>query len=504
LQSLQNDHVAKLLESSGIAPPQGAVQKLVDGLLITSLSNLRLNLVQEIKRYFVSGGDSVEVNEYRIQGIANWGLGKDERVLVTTEALDQLGGDVNDEHFRRVKDLEKVDLIIDIPIRKKGRGDEDYAWAAIEEVPVDAHNRIIPTSTFDVLWDELNSVLGGLLDSISGSMSGAGAADVSSTPVIAEPTSGRSPDISHKASVSTTPTSMSTQPKSTSRSRPFLQRRIVPAFLPSGPGAAPLPLALDNFDLAAASTRGNGHLLLTRIFFLHDTLCKHILPLSIAQTYSTLIIKRGGCSFSEKLANIPSFVPKSSSGSSSSNSPDTKGLQLILVLNDLPDSDDPDDLHHALIRPHLDLPQLTPAGFPRRYPLAMLLVDGGYKGSIIRPARLETGDHHPHMHLPREGPRGAKEVEVEEEEPVFPNAEALRRVALREGKFDGEGKVEEWEGEGSLSPSSSSSSSAENGGGVEGERRKVDDAGLPRKGAAVRRKYWFESLGVVISNLGMF
>jgi hypothetical protein len=91
-------------------------------------------------------------------------------------------------------------------------------------------------------------------------------------------------------------------------------------------------------------------------------------------------------------------------------------------------------------------------------------------------------------------------VEVEEEEPVFSNAEALRRVALREGKFDGEGKMEEWEGEGSLSPFSSS----ENGGGMEGERRKVDDAGLPRKGAAVRRKYWFESLGVVISNLGMF
>jgi hypothetical protein len=485
LQSMQNDHISKLLASSGLVPPQGAVQKLADGLLITSLSNLRFNLVQEIKHYPLPAGGSVEVNEYRIQGIANWGLGKDERVLVTTEALNNLGGDINDDHFRRVKDLEKVDLIIDIPIRKKARGDADYKWASIEEVPVDAHDRVVATSTFDVLWDELNSVLGGLLSSISGSMSGAGsgAADVSSTPIIAEPTPGESSDTSPIASASTTPTSMPPQPKSTPRSRPHLQRRFVPAFLPSGPGAAPLPLSLDNFDLAAASILGNGHLPLTRIFFLHDTLCNHLLPASIVHTYSILIIKRGGCSFSEKLANIPSFVPKASNPPH----PDTAGLQLVLVLNDPPspssssaNEDEEDDPAHALIRPHLDLPQLTPAGFPRRYPLAMLLVDGGYQGSIVRPAPPER--EHLHLHLKNEGEKG-------EEEEGFSNAEALRRVAIREGRFDDGGGLVEWEGEGS-------------GDGGDGGN---DGAGkMPRKGAAVRRRYWFESLGVVISNLGMF
>jgi hypothetical protein len=488
LQSLQNDHVAKLLESSGMVPPQGAVQKLADGLLITSLSNMRLNLVQEIKRYFVADGDSVEVNEYRIQGIANWGLGKDERVLVTTEALNQLGGDINDEHFRRVKDLEKVDLVIDIPVRQKARGDGEYKWMSVEEVPVNARDRVVATSTFDVLWDELNSVLGSLLASISGSMSGAGAADVSSMPVIAEPTSGDPSDTSHKASASTTPTSMPTQPKSTSRSRPFLQRRFVPAFLPSGPGAAPLPLSLDNFDLAASSVQGNGHLPLTRIFFLHDTLCNHILPLSIVHNYSILVIKRGDCSFSEKLANIPSFVPKFSNGGNNNKNPDTQGLQLILVLNDPENlsssSSSSSNFDHSLIRPHLDLPQLTPAGFERRYPIAMLLVDGGYKGSILRPATPENAHHHLHL-------------QSEEEEPIFSNAEALRRVAIMEGRFDdeGTGRVREWEGEGGFNLARD-----EDGGGVEGGKGRE----MPRKGAAVRRRYWFESLGVVISNLGMF
>jgi hypothetical protein len=485
----QNDPVARLLESGGMVPPQGAIQKLTDGLLITSLSNLRLNLVQEVKSYLLPAGDSVDVNEYRIQGIANWGLGKDERVLITTDALSNLGSDINDEHFRRVKDLEKVDLIVDIPIKKRRHGDTNSEWMSTEEVLVNARQPIVATSTFDVLWDELNSVLGGLLASISGSMSRVGTVDVSSTATPPEHTSGvvgNPSGTSLEASLSATPTSKPASATSTSGHRPFLQRRFVPAFLPSGPGAAPLPLALDNFNLAAASSRGNGYLPLTKIFFLHSTLCKHVLPASIVMNYSVLIVKRGGCSFSEKLANIPAFVPRSNSGKV--DNPDTRGLQVVLVLNDSDtisddhdesnehddDDDDDDEMHHLLIRPFLDQPQRTPNGFERRYGIAMLLVDGGFRGSVVRPAPPDNA----HQYLRDE------HVEEEEEEPLFSNAEALRRLALREGKFDTEGKVVEWDGEFNI---------------IE-----ANDHNIPRKGAAIRRRYWFESLGMVISNLGMF
>lgn len=195
---------------------------------------------------------------------------------------------------------------------------------------------------------------------------------------------------------------------------PTLTRRLVPAILPTGIGAAPLPASMDNRDPLPSAL---GSLTYHDIYFLDDTLCKQTLPSTITKTYSILVLRRGGCSFNEKLANIPALAPEAGR------------LELVIILSH------PDDTtQEQLIRPLLDTIQRTPSGLERRHPVAMCMVDGS-------------------------------------EETV----EALRRVARKVGAFDGKGRLAEELGAG-----------AESGAGL-----------------AVKRRYWFESLGIPIGNLIM-
>jgi len=82
-------------------------------------------------------------------------------------------------------------------------------------------------------------------------------------------------------------------------------------------------------------------------------------------------MRRGGCSFSEKLSNIPSFAPG------------TKSLQLAIVVSN--ESYESAGIHAAeqdpydynFIRPLLDEVQKTPAGVLRRHPIPMVMIQGG-------------------------------------------------------------------------------------------------------------------------------
>ena len=73
-------------------------------------------------------------------------------------------------------------------------------------------------------------------------------------------------------------------------------------------------------------------------------------------------MKRGGCSFSQKLQNIPSFAPSASS------------LQLVIVVSY---GDDDGTGAGWLIRPLLDQVQTTLGGLPRHNPIPMVMVGGG-------------------------------------------------------------------------------------------------------------------------------
>ncbi|KAI7336584.1 glycoside hydrolase family 47 protein, partial [Hortaea werneckii] len=181
------------LEEKGFlasSPPLGALQKVLEGVLVHSLSNLRLNLVQEVRRV----GDGSEVDygsgqgggggagsvgelqpEFRVSGVGNLPLGRDEKVLVSGRALD--GVSPVDPHFRRVRDLEMVDLVVDVPVLVSepgnGEGGEDVEGesneAGSQEEQVVVEVEVEPdepeNGTMESFWKEVESLLSGFLPS---------------------------------------------------------------------------------------------------------------------------------------------------------------------------------------------------------------------------------------------------------------------------------------------------------------------------------------------------
>lgn len=349
----------------------GAMQKVVDGILVNSLSNLKLNMVQEPKAVVLSDGMGVEVGQnYRIHGIANWALGKDEKVLLSQEAL--AGVSPTDPHFTRVKDLEMCDLIIDVPV---------VAATSLSSAETEISAALDNSSILDGMLDELESMFSGLW----------GDSDVS------------------------------LELADTETVQPTVVRQIIPAILPTGIGAAPLPKSIDQYP--DPTTALQGQLPFRSILFLDDVLCDHRLPAGLAKKHQILVVFRGGCSFSDKLANIPSFAPA------------PEGLQLVIILSVAEAKSAGESKSSELIRPLLDVPQMTPSGFERRNQISMVMVDG------------------------------SQDV-----------VEALRLASSAVGAFDRHGKLVE---------------SAQSGATADG------------RGLGVRRRYWFESMGVPIANLLM-
>ena len=296
------------------------------------------------------GQDLVVGEEYRINTIATVHLGKDQQVLLTGGALKDVNAD--DPHFTRHRDLEMIDLVLDLPL-----SDHNSVAAPIELESLE-------NGTFDALWDKLDNMLNELGSDIK---------------------------ISDKlrSKVNAGGTARPQVPTQTFRP-------LIPAILPTGIGSIPPGAGMD-IDVSAIPF---GQLPQKDIYFLDDTLCNHRLPSHIAKKFQILIVQRGGCSFGEKLANIPSFVPS------------TKALQLVVVISNSGDSNG--DTNGGLIRPLLDEAQKTPNGILRPHPIAMCMVDGGHVPTV------------------RYGVDNGKQEDV---------AALLRRVASVEGWFDGiEGK----------------------------------------------------------------
>jgi hypothetical protein len=143
------------------------------------------------------------------------------------------------------------------------------------------------------------------------------------------------------------------------------------AYTSTGPGAYPVPSILDtpitgnpfyNYKNPAANFPWS-------TVFLAGQACDGPLPISSAREHQVIVMLRGGCSFSQKLDNIPSF------------SPNDKSLQLVIILDEPPtsqngDDDDDDDIDDRgdLPRPLLDTEQTTPKGMKRVHGIPMVLV----------------------------------------------------------------------------------------------------------------------------------
>lgn len=378
-----NLNSGKAGEDKGLLP-LGALHKVLDGVVINSLSNMRLSMVQEPKSLLLPDGQGVMVEmevgqQYRVHGIANWPLGKYEKVLLAKEAMD--GVAPGDPNFKRVKDLEFVDLVIDFSPRLELPENDFEDQGITSEFDVE----IPENGTLENLWDEIETMFGKLV-------SGESASHPAITPVTS--------------------------------TIPSLSRTVIPAILPTGAGAATLPAQVDALDPVAITTGGLPN---TKVYFLDSTLCSHRLPISVAKYYQMLVIQRGDCSFNEKLANIPAYAPGKES------------LQLVIVVSP-PDLSSQVEGGDQLVRPLLEERQKTPAGNERRHGIAMIMVEGS----------AET-------------------------------VQALRGAASVLARVDEAGQIT--------------------------EDAKKHTAGVTKNGKAsvpgvgVKRRYWFESMGMPISNL---
>jgi hypothetical protein len=143
----------------------------------------------------------------------------------------------------------------------------------------------------------------------------------------------------------------------------------LPAIASTGMGAAPI---IDVPD-APDPTQGprSESLIWSNIYFAGEA-CGTKLPDDAAKKHDVIIMRRGGCTFSEKLSNIPSFTPTA------------RSLKLVILISG---SDEEDDRCEEegwlrgsginLFRPLLDKVQVTPSGLVRHHQICMVMVGGG-------------------------------------------------------------------------------------------------------------------------------
>ncbi|WEW59874.1 glycoside hydrolase family protein [Emydomyces testavorans] len=340
-----------------------SLERVEDGIWVKSISGLRLGMIQDIPLF--TQGSSAVTDGFRIQVINNVPLGKDEKVYISREAASIL--EPTDPNFTQVEDLSMLDIVIDVkPDRVSENNSSSTVTAASHEstgsdeqlfnefrAPVEDSSNM--RLAFSSLMNQVSSLLRDEMMSSS-----AGSAFF-----------GRS-----------------------------VSRVSLPALTSTGKGAVPLTdveeATMPAPWASASSSKQAADRLPWSSIYLADELCDGSLPSSVPKTHQVIVIKRGNCSFSQKLKNIPAFRPARSS------------LQLVIVVS-YPQPGDKTFTKPAadsgsgagetlssftertspfsspiievdeswLVRPFLDEVQVVAEGIPRPHPISMVMVRGG-------------------------------------------------------------------------------------------------------------------------------
>ncbi len=302
------------------APP---LQRVKEGILINFIGGLRLGMILDTPTVV----ENVETDGYRIQSINNLALGKDEKVFLSRETGEGVLAPA-DPNFTRIRDATMLDLVIDLasPPQTLATANGSHAEALTIELP-----QFDPEadSTMRAAWNAIVSQISNLVKDkqpLSFSL-------------------GSPPNL--EAALLTGST-----------------RFMLPAITSTGLGAAPIPdwpeaLPVSKPD-AAVNTLGWSKV------YVADELCDRRLPAWVPRNYQVLVLKRGGCPFSRKLANIPAYVLFPTS------------LQLVVIVS-YGNEDNSGIPENALIRPLLDEHQVTSGGLPRQNPIPLVMVAGAEK-----------------------------------------------------------------------------------------------------------------------------
>ncbi|KAI4845982.1 hypothetical protein E4T45_07459 [Aureobasidium sp. EXF-8846] len=421
----------------------GTLQKIDGGVLVNSISGLRFGMVLE--------SPAPKEHEYRIYTLGNFALGRDEHIALSRDTLSQINP--TDPHFTRMRDVEAMDLIIDVPhpvepvVGTLAYNDSvltDHVFDFNLDIDLDALDAT--SNPGDMVLDSLPRALFADVHRLAEQLDGL---------VGVLPDAESIDDALRDAAKQLRSKSTSTLPSSSPVPLPKkgLQRFTTPAMLPIGPGAAPLPAAIDSSPDPRSLSIGS--LPYTTILIIDSDLCNTSpLALDLVTSHTILIIRRGGCSFSKKLSAIPSFPPSA------------KSLQLVLVV-----SFGTDDT----TRPLVDEVQMTPKGLPRRHPICLALVPGG---QTVWDTFL----------------RGARTIGAVDGNGVVKTESRVDSAQAETAAIDSQTKET-----GSGAGAGASKKKAKKSTKAKTTKGKKEEKEVP--GIGVRRRYYFTSKGVRISNL---
>ena len=295
----------------------GFLQRVSNGILINSMGGVRLGMIQDVP----AEPDSGEL--YRIQAINNVVLGKDERIFVAKDTASSIVNPL-DPNFTRVRDPVMLDLAVDLePVES-----------------VFTTTSLTSNTTASLTLDA--SITGEAEDNAHQSMQDVFSALIQQVAVL-------------MGNSAPTPSPTASAVK--------YAREYFPAVLPMGPGAAPLP---DIEEALGPDIHGGPQgTLIWNSVFVTDECCDSRLAASVPRDTQVIVMKRGTCSFSQKLQNIPLFVPAA------------KSLQLVIVVSFEKDDETLGEPAGWLVRPYLESTQKTSSGLVRRHPIPLIMVAGG-------------------------------------------------------------------------------------------------------------------------------
>jgi hypothetical protein len=297
-----------------------------DRIRVSTLSGLKITMQL----------DEGEEREWRVSKVNGALLGRDEFIVLDRAIL----GDVSDPRFNLVRDpvftklqhLHRVELLSDDEDDDEANLEYDAglnSWTEpIRSKTAEAANKPTTTSRVTEFGSRVKSLLTRIVSSLE-----------SQAPVVPLP---------YNLVINQT------------------------AVAPTGVGAAPLPATV----VPAGARVGEFGPVDPSIFpwttiFAAGIACNGPIPEEGPRDHQIIVIRRGGCSFSTKLANIPAYTQSPQS------------LQLVVIVSD--DDEDGADYRayalsataNGLVRPLLDEVQHTPGGIPRRHPIPMVMVGGG-------------------------------------------------------------------------------------------------------------------------------
>ena len=284
-----------------------------EGIIINSVSGLKLGMIRDFEITQELDSSMQRNDIFRIYSVSHLSLGRDEKVFISPEAVSTLNP--VDPYFTRHRDISTLDVVIELempPLAESGQ--------APDTVVIDSSKRRINNVTAN------GTFLQGFLDQISSALQ------------------------QHLSFEDVVASAGFVEANGAAGLRPLL-----PATAATGVGAGALP------DVADASSDSSAPLLWNSVYIV-DEVCPGRLPPGAPKDHQVIVMKRGGCTFSEKMRSIPSFAPSATS------------LQLVLLV-----SPPGEELDLPMVRPLLDETQYTPSGILRRNPIPMVMVEGDDK-----------------------------------------------------------------------------------------------------------------------------